>query len=60
MSSRLNDVVIYGGGAKIGPLVDILKDRIKMNVMTLGESFPEYDQGEDFDITSAAVGALIY
>ena len=59
MSSRLNDVVLYGGGAMIGPLVDILKERIDKNVLTMSETFPQYNTNEDLDITIVAIGALL-
>ncbi len=58
MSARLNDVVLCGGGAKIGPLVDILKERIAMNVLTM-EEFVNMPKIDDISITSEAVGILL-
>ncbi len=43
MSSRLHEVVLTGPGARIQPLVDLLKERISMNVETISEAFPDLD-----------------
>lgn len=58
MSSRLNDVVVYGSGAMIGPLVEIIKERLGKNVLTFSETFPEYDTSGNFNITASAIGVL--
>ncbi|WP_026524676.1 MULTISPECIES: pilus assembly protein PilM [unclassified Butyrivibrio] len=59
MSSRLNDVVLYGSGAMIEPLVEILEERIGMNVVTMNDTFPSYNTTGDLNITAGAMGALL-
>ena len=59
MSARLNDIVICGGGAMIDPLVRILKERITMNVKTMGEMFEDRGYGEDVCVTAEAIGILL-
>ena len=59
MSSRLNEVVLYGSGAMIEPLTTILKERIGMNVLTMNETFPEYNLSGDLNITASSIGALL-
>lgn len=57
MSARLNDVVICGGGAMTDPLVELLKERITMNVITMKEFLN--DKKDDINITAEAVGILM-
>ena len=59
MSSRLRDIVLTGGGALIEPLSAILKERINMNVLTMGELYPEYDINGVMPITAPSVGILL-
>jgi len=59
MTSRLGDVVVYGAGALIEPLIALLKERLNMNVKTMAESFPEYDHDGDLNITGISVGSLL-
>ena len=59
MSSRLNDVVVYGSGAMIDPLVELLKERLGKNVTTIAKTFPQYNENGDLNITAASVGALL-
>jgi type IV pilus assembly protein PilM len=59
MSSRLGDVVVYGSGAMIDPLIELLRERLNMNVATMAESFPEYDHDGDLNITGISVGSLL-
>ena len=58
MSSRLKDVVLYGSGAMIDPLVELLKERISMDVLTLSETFPEYNKNGDLNIVADSVAIL--
>ncbi len=59
MSARLHDVVLCGTGALTEPLVEILKERIDMNVITMDELLPKYDQNKEFNVTYEAVGILL-
>ncbi|MBO6215736.1 MAG: pilus assembly protein PilM [Lachnospiraceae bacterium] len=59
MSSRLRDIVLTGGGALIEPLSSILKERINMNVITMGELYPEFDISGVMPITAPSVGILL-
>ena len=59
MSSRLNDVVLYGSGAMIDPLVDVLEEQIGMNVVTMNDTFPSLNMAGDLNITASAIGALL-
>ncbi len=59
MSARLNDVVICGGGAMIKPLVEMLKERIMMNVKTLDELFEDKNYDENVNVTAEALGVLL-
>ncbi len=60
MSSRLNDVVLYGSGAMIEPLVDLLKERLGKQVSTMSELFPQFNPNGDLNITTDAIGILFY
>lgn len=60
MSSRLKDVVLCGTGAMIEPLVDLLKERITMNVVTMNELLPEYvEEDGAFNITAPSFGLAL-
>ena len=59
MTSRLNDVVLCGTGAMTEPLVEILKQRIDQNVVTMDELFPKFDQDKGINVTYASVGVLL-
>ena len=58
MSSRLNEILIYGTGALITPLVEILKERANMNVITFEKAFPQFTN-EHFSIVAIAMGILL-
>ena len=58
MSSRLADVVLYGSGANIAPLVEILKERLGMNVVTMAELYSQYNGNDNLNITADAIGVL--
>ena len=58
MSSRLNEVLIYGTGALIPPFIELLKERLNMNVNTFEEAFPQFTN-ENFSIVSIAMGILL-
>ena len=58
MSSRLNEVLIYGTGALIPPFIELLKERLNMNVNTFEEAFPQFTN-EYFSIVSIAMGILL-
>lgn len=58
MSARLADVTLCGGGAMIEPLVELLKERIAMNVTTMGELLPEWDTDGRLNITAASLGLV--
>ncbi len=59
MSARLHDVVLCGTGAMTEPLVDILKERIDMDVITMDELLPKYDKDKEFNVTYEAIGILL-
>ncbi len=59
MSARLSDVVLCGTGAMTEPLVEILKERIDKNVMTLNEMLPRYDKDKELNVTYTSVGILL-
>ena len=56
MSSRLNEVVLYGSGAMIDPLANMLKERIDKHVVTMNELFPQYNKDNMLNITAASIG----
>ncbi len=59
MTSRLKDVTFSGMGAQVGGLMDLLKERISMEVTTISELLPQYAQLGDFAITAPSLGILI-
>ncbi|MCR5451582.1 MAG: pilus assembly protein PilM [Lachnospiraceae bacterium] len=59
MSSRLGDVVLCGVGATLMPLCDLLKERITMNVSTIGEIFTSLDHDKCLGISGTAVGIIL-
>ncbi len=59
MSARLDDVTLYGGGAMIDPLVNLLKQRISMNVVTMAEMLPEWNKDNLLNITAGSLGLAI-
>lgn len=59
MSSRLNEVVLYGTGAMVDSLVDLLKERISMHVITMNEAFPQYAKDGMFNVLAASTGVLL-
>lgn len=59
MSSRLNEVVIYGNGGMIEPLVELLKERISMHVITMNEAFPQFNKDGMFNVMAASTGVLL-
>ncbi|WP_026526069.1 pilus assembly protein PilM [Butyrivibrio sp. VCD2006] len=59
MTSRLNDVVLCGTGAMTEPLVEMLKERVDKNVLTMDELFPKYSQQKEINVTYGSVGILL-
>lgn len=60
MSARLADVTLYGGGSLIPPLVQILKDRLSMNVVTMEEMLPEWSKGEwELNLVAGSLGLAL-
>lgn len=56
MTARLQDIVLCGGGAMITPLVNLLKERITMNVCTMDELFRATNVDRAFNITALSYG----
>ena len=59
MSARLADVTLYGGGSQVRPLVDLLKQRISMNVVTMSEMPPAWNSDGDLNITAGSLGLAL-
>ena len=59
MTSRLKDVVLCGTGAMTEPLVEILKERLDKNVLTMDELYPKYNKHKEINVTYGSVGILL-
>lgn len=59
MSARLADVTLCGGGAMIAPLVELLKERITMEVVTVDELLPEWNTDGMINITAPSLGLVV-
>ena len=59
MSARLGDVTICGGGAMIAPLVELLKNRISMNVTTMDELLPDWNVNGSLNLTATSLGLVV-
>ncbi len=59
MTARLSDIVLCGGGARVRPLVELLKQRISMNVVTLEELLPDWDKFGELSNTGASLGLAL-
>ena len=59
MSSRLADVTLCGGAAMIASFVTLLKERIAMNVTTMPELLPDWNQGGALNITAGSLGVVL-
>ncbi len=59
MSARLDDVVLCGGGAMVEPLVEMLKQRIMKNVVTMNEFLPNWNRDGHLNITAPSIGIAL-
>ncbi|WP_026664548.1 pilus assembly protein PilM [Butyrivibrio sp. FC2001] len=59
MTSRLKDIVLCGMGAMTEPLVEMLKQRLDKNVVTLDELYPKFKKDKDISVTFGSVGILL-
>lgn len=59
MTSRLGNVVLCGTGATTEPLVEILKERIDKNVVTMDEFLSQYGNDSKINVTYTSVGILL-
>lgn len=59
MTSRLQNVILCGVGATIEPLVNLLKERIAMEVVTIQELFSDWTKDSSFNITAVSYGLTL-
>ncbi len=59
MSARLADVTLYGGGSLIPPLVNLLKERLSMDVVTMEEMLPEWSKDTQLNLIAGSLGLAL-
>ena len=59
MSARLSDVTLYGGGSNIVPLVNLLKERLSMNVVTMEEMLPGWKCDAGLNLVAGSLGLAL-
>jgi len=57
--SNLNDIWLFGGGAAISPLRDIIEETLDMNIHSSGSLFPAMQSDVKMNLLLQAVGATL-